>query len=129
MIYNYNYSKHVFKRTQFRETNDFFQFTDLSSVGDLSFSYIDSFLVNISWSPPFALPGTSVAEYNISVTNNGTTIDFNTSSRYFVLQLSNITDSPCVEINVTVSRYNTVSGIISLPEVTFYLPSGIIQVV
>ena len=104
-------------------------FTDLSSVGVLSISYVGSFMVNISWNPPFALPGTSVAEYNISVTNNGTTIDFITSSRYFVLQLSNITDSPCDEINVTVSRYNTVSGIISLPEITFYLPSGIVQVV
>ena len=42
-----------------------------------------------------------------------------------MLQLNNITtDSPCDEINVTVSRYNTVSEIISMPVITFYPPSG-----
>ena len=122
---------HTFEKqfNKIRSLSDIFKIlhADLASVGDSEFSFIDSFTVNISWSPPFALPGTSVAEYNISVTNNGATIDFTTSNSYFVLQLSNITDSPCDEINVTVSRYNTVSGIISLPEVTFYPPSGTIM--
>ena len=106
----------------------FFYFTDLTSVGDLQYLFIDLSTVNISWSPPFALPSTSVAKYNISynisVTSNGTTTNYFTSNSYFVLQLSNITDSPCDEINVTVSRYNTVSGIISMPVITFHLPSG-----
>ena len=90
----------------------------------LYFLLFDLSTVNISWSPPFALPSTSVAEYNISVTSIGTTTNYFTSNSYFVLQLSNITDSPCNEINVTVSRYNTVSGIISMPVITFYPPSG-----
>ena len=98
-------------------------------VGCLRYLFIDSLTVNISWSPPFALPGTSVAEYNISITSNVTTTNYFTSDSYFVLQLSNITDSPCDEINVTVSRYNTVSGIISMPVITFYLPSGILYYV
>ena len=41
-----------------------------------------------------------------------------------MLQLSNTNDSPCDEINVTVSRYNTISGIISMPVITFYPPSS-----
>ena len=85
---------------------------------------VDLSTVNISWSPPFALPSTSVAEYTISVTSNGITTNHFTSDSYFILQLSNITDSPCDEINVTVSRYNTVSGIISMPVITFCPPSG-----
>ena len=90
----------------------------------MQYLFIDSLTVNISWSPPFALPSKSAADYNISVTSNGTTTKHFTSDSYFVLQLSNITDSPCNEINVTVSRYNTVSGIISMPVITFYPPSG-----
>ena len=96
----------------------------MPSNAALSSSFIDLSTVNISWSPPFALPDTSVAQYNISVTSNGTTTNHFTADNYFVLQLSNVTDSPCDEINVTVSRYNTVSGIISLPVITFYPPSG-----
>ena len=105
--------------------SSFFYFIDLTSIGDLQYSYIDSFTVNISWSPPFALPSTSVAKlYNISVTSSVTTTSHFTSDSYFVLQLRNITDSPCYEINVTVSRYNTIFGIISLPVITFYQPLG-----
>ena len=103
----------------------FFYFTDFTSVGDFKSTFIDSFTVNISWSPPFALPSTSTAGYNISVTSNETATHYFTSDSYYVLHLSNIADSPCDEINVTVSRCNTVSGIISLPVITFYLPSGI----
>ena len=100
-------------------------FTDsLPPNAALSSSITDLSTVNISWSPPFALPGTFVAKYNISVTSNGTTTNYLTSDSYFVLQLSNITDSPCDEINVTVSRNNTVSGMISMPVITFYPPSG-----
>ena len=45
----------------------------LSSVSDLASSFIDPSSVNISWSPPFTLPGTTITGYNISVTSNGTT--------------------------------------------------------
>ena len=96
----------------------------LPSNAALSSSFIDPSTVNISWSPPFALPGTSVAKYTISVTSSVTTTSYFTSDSDLVLELSNTTDSPCDEINVTVSRYNTVSGIISMPVITFYPPSG-----
>ena len=98
----------------------------LSSVGDLSYTYIDSSTVNISWSPPFTLPGTDITGYNISVTSNGTvTTNYFTSNTYFVLLLTDITNSSCDEISITVSGYNglngdnnTVSGIylITIPE-------------
>ena len=97
----------------------------LSSVDDLSYSFIDSSTINISWSPPFTLPGTYITGYNISVTtSNGTTTDYYTSNSYYVLLLTDITDSPCDQITITVSGYNglngedeSISGI--------YLPSGI----
>ena len=96
----------------------------LSSVDDLSYSFIDSSTINISWSPPFTLPGTHITGYNISVTtSNGTTTDYYTSNSYYVLLLIDITDSPCDQITITVSGYNglngkneSISGI--------YLPSG-----
>ena len=82
----------------------------LSSVGDLSSSFINSSTINISWSPPLTLPGTAITGYNISVTSNGTTTNYFTSDSYYVLQLSDITDSPCDEINITVSGYNGLDG-------------------
>ena len=96
----------------------------LSSVDGLSYSFIDSSTINISWSPPFTLPGTHITGYNISVTtSNGTTTDYYTSNSYYVLLLTDITDSPCDQITITVSGYNglngedeSISGI--------YLPSG-----
>ena len=95
----------------------------LFPVGDLSHSFINSSTVNISWSPPFTLPGTAITGYNISVTSNGTTTNYFTSDSYYVLQLSDITDSPCNEINITVSGYNGLDGEInSISEIC--LPSG-----
>ena len=82
----------------------------LSSDG-LSYSFIDSSTINISWSPPFTLPGTHITGYNISVTtSNGTTTDYYTSNSYYVLLLTNITDSPCDQITITVSGYNGLNG-------------------
>ncbi len=83
----------------------------LSSVDGLSYSFIDSSTINISWSPPFTLPGTHITGYNISVTtSNGTTTDYYTSNSYYVLLLTDITDSPCDQITITVSGYNGLNG-------------------
>ena len=82
----------------------------LSSVGGLYSSFIDFSTVNISWSPPFTLPGTSITGYNISFTSNGTTTNYFTSDSYYLLQLTDITDSPCNEINITMSGYNGLDG-------------------
>ena len=83
----------------------------LSSVDGLSYSFIDSSTINISWSPPFTLPGTHITGYNISVTtSNGTTTDYYTSNSYYVLLLTDITDSPCDQITITVSGYNGLIG-------------------
>ena len=89
----------------------------LSLVGDLSSSFINSSTINISWSPPFTLPGTTITGYNILTTN------YFTSDSYYVLQLSDITDSPCNEINITVSGYNGLDGEINSIS-GIYLPSG-----
>ena len=95
----------------------------LSSVGDLSHSFIDSSTVNTSWSPPFTLPGTTITGYDISVTSSGTTTNYFTSDSYYVLQWSDITDSPCNEISITVSGYNGLDReIISISGI--YLPLG-----
>ena len=96
----------------------------LSSVDSLSYSFIDSSTINISWSPPFTLPGTHITGYNISVTtSNGTTTDYYTSKSYYVLLLTGITDSPCDQITITVSGYNGLNGEEEL-ESGIYLPSG-----
>ena len=95
----------------------------LSSVGDLSHSFMNPSTVIISWSPPFTLPGTAITGYNISVTSNGTTTNYFTSDSYYVLQLSDITDSPCNEIYITVSGYNGLDGEINSIS-GIYLPLG-----
>ena len=83
----------------------------LSSVDGLSYSFIDSSTINISWSPPFTLPGTHITGYNISVTtSNGTTTDYYTSNSYYVLLLTDIIDLPCDQITITVSGYNGLNG-------------------
>ena len=84
----------------------------LSSVDGLYYYFIDSSTINISWSPPFTLPGTHITGYNISVTtSNGTTTDYYTSNSYYVLLLTaGITDSPCDQITITVSGYNGLNG-------------------
>ena len=85
----------------------------LSSVDGLSSSMINCSTINISWSPPFTLPGTHITGYNISVTiSNGTTTDYYTSNSYYVLLLTDITDPPYhnVTIQVSVSGYNGLDG-------------------
>ena len=85
----------------------------LSSVGDLSYSMINCSTINISWSPPFTLPGTHITGYNISVTtSNGTTTDYYTSNSHYQLSLTDITVSPYNDFTsqVTVSGYNGLDG-------------------
>ncbi len=80
----------------------------LSSVGDLSYSFINSSTVNITWSPPFTLPGTNIIGYNISVAINGSnSTEVFTSDNYYILSL---TDSSCDQISITVSGYNGLDG-------------------
>ena len=89
----------------------------------MTYFFSNSSTVNISWSSPFTLPGTAITGYNISVTSNGTATNYFTSDNYYVLQLSDITDSPCNEVNLTVSGYNGLDGeTSSLPRI--YIPSG-----
>ena len=68
--------------------------------------------INISWSPPFTLPGTVITGYNISVTSNGTTTNYFTSDSYYVLQLSG--SFSCNNVSVAVSGYNGLNGETSL---------------
>ena len=95
----------------------------LSKVGDLSHSFINSSTISISWSPPFTLPGTAITGYNITVTSNGSAIGDFTSDSFYVIQLSDITDSPCNEININVSGYNGLDGEINSIS-GIYLASG-----
>ena len=77
----------------------------LSSVGDISHYFIDSSSLNISWNPPFTLPGTHITGYNISVTSIMFNISQFITDTYYVLTAPNNTD-PCDEISITASGYN-----------------------
>ena len=77
----------------------------LSSVGGLSSYSIDSSTVNITWSPPFTLPGTSIIGYNISVATNTSTVEAFTSNNYI-----EITVTTCIETDITVTGYNGLDG-------------------
>ena len=95
----------------------------LLAVTDLFYTFIDSSTVNISWNPPYTLPGTAITGYNISIYSNGMTTTNFTSRDYYSLQLTDITDSSCNEIKVTVSGYNGLSGENQSLQ-KLYLPSG-----
>ena len=85
-----------------------------------NYSFINSSTVNITWSPPFTLPGTNIIGYNISVatSNDSITINYFTSNSYHVLLL---TDSSCNDIIITVSGYNGLDG---ENNTISYLPTG-----
>ena len=76
----------------------------LSSVGDISHNFINSSSLNISWNPPFTLPGTHITGYNISVTSIMVDISQFITDTYYVLTAPINTD-PCDEISITVSGY------------------------
>ena len=83
----------------------------LSSVGGLSYSFINSSTVNITWSPPFTLPGTNIIGYNISVAINGSNSDsLFTMESYYEFILTSVTNSPCDQISITVAGYNGLDG-------------------
>ena len=95
----------------------------LSSVGELSHYFIDSSSLNISWSPPFTLPGTHITGYNISVTSTMFNISQFITDTYYVLTAPNNTD-PCDDISITVSGYNGAgNGEISIIS-SLYFPTG-----
>ena len=77
----------------------------LSSVGGLSYSFINSSTVDITWSPPFTLPGTNIIGYNISVATNTSTVEAFTPNNYI-----EITVSTCIETIITVTGYNGLDG-------------------
>ena len=54
-------------KLSFRPTNVIYIFLTglLSSVGDIFHDFIDSSSLNISWNPPFTLPGTHITGCNI----------------------------------------------------------------
>ena len=83
----------------------------LSYIIDLMSFTVNPSTINISWSPPFTLPGTAIIGYNISVTSNGTITNYFTSDSYYVLQLSD--SFSCNDTSVAVSGYNRLDGEIS----------------
>ena len=96
----------------------------LSSVGDISYYFIDSSSLNISWNPPFTLPGTHITGYNISVASIMFDISQFITDTYLVLTAPNNTD-PCDEVNITVSGYNGAgNGEITIIS-SLYFPKGI----
>ena len=56
-------------------------------------------------------------------TSNGTTTDYYTSNSYYVLLLTDITDSSCDQITITVSGYNGLNGVDESMS-GIYLPEG-----
>ena len=68
-----------------------------------------------------------ITGYNVTVTtcSNGTTSNYFTSDSHYVLRLSDITDSPCNEISLTMSGYNGLDGEANIVS-RIYLTSGII---
>ena len=95
----------------------------LSSFGNISNDFTDSSSLNISWNPPFTLPGTYITGYNISVTSIMFNISqFNTDT-YYVLTAPNNTD-PCDEISITVSGYNGAGNREMTTISSLYFPKG-----
>ena len=95
----------------------------LSSVVELSHYFIESSSLNISWNPPFTLPGTHITGYNISITSIMFNISQFITDTYYVLTAPNNTD-PCDEINITVSGYNGAGNGEMANISSLYFPKG-----
>ena len=95
----------------------------LSSAVDISHYFIDSSSLNISWNPPFTLPGTHITGYNISVTSIMFNISQFITDTYYVLTAPNNTD-PCDEISITVSGYNGAGNGEMTNISSLYFPTG-----
>ena len=95
----------------------------LSSVVGISHYFIDSSSLNISWNPPFTLPGTHITGYNISVTSIMFNISQFITDTYYVLTAPNNTD-PCDEIYITVSGYNGAGNGEMTTISSLYFPKG-----
>ena len=95
----------------------------LSSVVDISHYFIDSSSLNISWNPPFTLPGTHITRYIISVTIIMFNISQFITDTYYVLTAPNNTD-PCDEISITVSGYNGAGNGEMTTISSLYFPTG-----
>ena len=96
----------------------------LSSVVDISHNFIDSSTINISWNPPFTLPGTHITGYNISVTSIMFNISQFITDTYYVLTAPNNTD-PCYEISITISGCNGAGNGEMTTISSLYFPKGI----
>ena len=85
----------------------------LASVVNLAYSLISASKVNISWSPPFTLPGTFISGYNITCTF-GTTGNYMyfTPDTFYVLAWydKRYSGTSCYDIHVSVSGYNGLNG-------------------
>ena len=89
----------------------------------MTYSFADSATINVSWTPPFTLPGTHINGYNVFVTAKGFTANYFTSESFCMLNL-NISNLFCDVMNITISGYNGLNGEAnSLSEI--YLPTGI----
>ena len=97
----------------------------LSSVGVISHYFIDSSSLNISWNPPFTLPGTHITGYNISVTSIMFNISEFITDTYYVLTAPNNTD-PCDEISITVSGYNGAGNGVMTTISSLHFPKGML---
>ena len=95
----------------------------LSSVSVISHDFINSSSLNISWNPPFTLPGTHITGYNISLTSIMFNISQFITDTYLVLTAPNNTD-PCDEISITVSGYNGAGNGEMTTISSLYFPSG-----
>ena len=97
----------------------------LLSVGDISHYFIDSSSLNISWNPPFTLPG----HISLDITYQLLVSLFNISQfitdTYYVLTAPNNTD-PCDEISITVSGYNGAGNGELTTTSSLYFPKGIL---
>ena len=81
----------------------------LSSVTNLTSSFpYNSSTVNISWSPPFTLPGTAITGYNISFTSSGTNTNYFTSNVFQEILVS-LPETFC-NASIEVSPYNGLEG-------------------
>ena len=95
----------------------------LSSVDVVSRDFIDSSSLNISWNPPFTLPGTHITGYNISVTSIMFNISQFITDTYYVLTAPNNTDQ-CDEVSITVSGYNGAGNGEMTTISSLYFPTG-----
>ena len=103
----------------------------LYAVSNINYIFVNSTLLNITWSAPHTLDGVGILGYNITITNtsNGNILHtYFTQDTWCTINNDIIDGEFCVDLTLSISGYNR-AGDGTATTSDFYFPKGNYQFV